>query len=88
MEFLESISSQTSSALENARLIDESQRTASRQQKLNELSEQFSRALTIEDILKTAVQEFGHLPSVSEATISLLPPEETNLGKNNEKRGR
>jgi len=88
MEFLESISSQTSSALENARLIDESQRTASRQQKLNELSEQFSRALTIEDILKTAVQEFGHLPSVSEATVSLLPPEETNLGKNNEKRGR
>jgi GAF domain-containing protein len=88
MDFLESISSQTSSALENARLIDESQRTASRQQKLNELSEQFSRALTIEDILKTAVQEFGQLPLVSEATISLLPPEDTNLGKNNGKRGK
>jgi GAF domain-containing protein len=88
MEFLRSISTQTSSALENARLIDETQRAASKEQKLNDLSVQFSRALTIEDILKTAVTEFGKLPSVSEASISLLPPEETNLGQSSEKRVR
>ena len=87
-EFLKSISDQTSSALENARLIDETQRSASKEQKLNYLSEQFSRALTIEDILKTAVTEFGKLPSVSEASISLLPPEDTNLGQAQERRVR
>jgi GAF domain-containing protein len=78
-EFLEAISTQTSMALENARLIDETQRSASREQKLNDLSSQFSRALTIEEILKSAVIEFGKLPSVSEASISLMPPEEMNI---------
>ena len=88
LEFLQSVTAQTSSALENARLIDETQRAASKEQKLNDLSVQFSRALTIEDILKTAVIEFGKLPSVSEASISLLPPEETNLQQSSEKRVR
>jgi len=85
LEFLQSISTQTSSALENARLLDETQRAAANEQKLNDLSSQFSRSLTIEEILKTAVREFGKLPSVSEASISLLPPEETNLGQAAEK---
>jgi GAF domain-containing protein len=88
MEFLKSISDQTSSALENARLIDETQRNAANEQKLNNLSTQFSQALTIEEILKTAVTEFGKLPSVSEASISLLPPEDVNLDQTSEKRVR
>lgn len=75
-EFLETISAQTSTALENARLIDATQRSAAREQQLNEFATQFSRALTIEEILKTAVTEFGNLPSVFEASIALLPPEE------------
>lgn len=87
-EFLRSISDQTTSALENARLIDETQRAASNEQKLNSLSTQFSRALTIEEILRTAVTEFGKLPSVSEASISILPPEETTLGQIAERRTR
>lgn len=79
MEFLESISTQTTVALENARLLEETQRAAAKEQKLNDLSTQFSRALTIEEILKTAVVEFGKLPSVAEASISLLPPEDINF---------
>lgn len=75
-EFLQTVSAQTSIALENARLLEETQFAAIQEQKLNELTSQFSRALTIEDILKTAVLEFGKLHSVSEATITLLPPEE------------
>lgn len=82
-EFLEAISAQTTTALENARLIMETQRSAAKEQKLNQLSEQFSRALTIEDILKTAVTEFGKLPSVSEASISLIPPEEIETSNPN-----
>lgn len=75
-EFLQTISTQTSIALENARLLEETQRAAAQEQKLNDLTSQFSRAITIEDILRTAVIEFGKLPSVSEASISLLPTEE------------
>lgn len=75
-EFLETISAQTTVALENARLIEETQLAALQEQQLNALTEQFSRAVTIEEILKTAVIEFGKLPSVSEASIALVPPEE------------
>ncbi|MEA5078673.1 MAG: GAF domain-containing protein [Anaerolineaceae bacterium] len=76
VEFLNSVSTQTTIALEHARFLEETQRSAAKEQKLNDLSEQFSRSLTIEEILKTAVVEFGKLPSVSEASISLLPPED------------
>lgn len=75
-EFLKSLSSQTIVALENARLIEESHLAALQEQQLNTLSQQFSRASSIEEILKTAVIEFGKLPSIQEASISLIPPEE------------
>ena len=75
-EFLKSISSQTIVALENARLIEESHMAALQEQQLNTLSQQFSRASSIEEILKTAVIELGKLPSIQEASISLIPPEE------------
>lgn len=75
-EFLKSLSSQTIVALENARLIEESHMAALQEQQLNTLSQQFSRASSIEEILKTAVIEFGKLPSIQEASISLVPPEE------------
>jgi len=79
LEFVESISSQTSIALENARLLSETQRAALQEQKINEITAQFSKALSIEEIIKSAVMEFGKLPSVSEASISLIPPEETDF---------
>ena len=75
-EFLDTISAQTTVALENARLIEETQLATLQEQQLNALTAQFSRAVTIEEILKTAVTEFGKLPSVSEASIALIPPEE------------
>lgn len=76
MEFMQAISSQITSALENARLLEETQRSAAQEQKLNQISAQFSRAQTIDEILRTAVAEFGRLPSVAEASISLIPPDE------------
>lgn len=79
LEFIESISSQTSIALENARLLSETQRAALQEQKINEMTAQFSKALSIEEIIKAAVREFGKLPSVSEASISLIPPDESNI---------
>lgn len=75
-EFLDTISVQTTVALENARLIEESHMAALQEQQLNALTSQFSRAASIEEILKTAVMEFGKLPSVHEASIALVPPED------------
>jgi GAF domain-containing protein len=75
-EFLQAISTQTSTALENARLLEETQRAAAQEQKLNQITAQFSRATTIDEVLRAAVNEFGNLPSVSEASITLIPPDE------------
>ena len=75
-EFLDTISVQTTVALENARLIEESHMAALQEQQLNALTSQFSRAASIEEILKTAVMELGKLPSVHEASIALVPPED------------
>ncbi len=73
MAFIDALTTQTALALENARLVQETERRAVQEQKLNAFSNRFNRALDIEDILKAAVEEFGQLPSVVEATIQLLP---------------
>lgn len=75
-DFLNSISVQTTVALENARLIEESQMAALQEQQLNALTSQFSRAASIEEILRTAVIELGKLPQIQAASIALVPPEE------------
>ena len=74
--FLDSIATQTAQALENSRLLEETQRRAMQERKLNELSALFNRALNVEDILKTAVTELGRLPAVAEVAIALTPPTE------------
>jgi GAF domain-containing protein len=79
IDFVEAISSQTALALENARLLSESQRRASQEQKVNQVSAKFSRSTNIEEILRSAVRELGHLPSVAEVSIRLLPADESSL---------
>jgi len=74
--FLDSVATQTAQALENARLLEETQRRAVQERKLNELSALFTQALSIDEILRTAVVELGKLPSVAEVAIALTAPEE------------
>lgn len=74
MAFVEAITTQTALALENARLLQETQRRAMQEEKLNQLSAEFSRAASIEEILKVAVQQLSQLPSVSEVIVHLIPP--------------
>jgi GAF domain-containing protein len=73
--FVDAVTTQTALALENARLLEETQRHAFEEQKLNEISEKFSQATNIEDILKSLVLELGDLPSVEDVSIHLVPPE-------------
>lgn len=72
MTFLEAISTQTALALENARLVQETERRVVQEQKLNEISARFSRTNDIESILKAAVEELGQLPFVNEVSVELV----------------
>jgi len=71
--FIENVTTQTAIALDNARLLHETERRAVQEQKLNELATRFSRALNIEEILRAAAQELGQLPSVAEVSVQLNP---------------
>jgi GAF domain-containing protein len=81
MEFVDAITTQTALALENARLIEETQRRAVQEQTLNKMTSEFSRAFTIEDILKTALRQMSQLPSVNEISLHLVQP---NMAQINE----
>ena len=72
MAFLDAIATQTALALENARLVQETERRVVQEQKLNEMSARFSKTNDIESILRAAVEEFGRLPSVNEVSVELV----------------
>lgn len=69
--FVDNVTTQAAIALENARLLHETERRAVQEQKLNELAARFSRAMTIDEIIRSAAQELGQLPSVAEVSVQL-----------------
>jgi len=71
--FVNNVTTQTAIALENARLLQESERRAIQEQKLNELASRFSRAVSIDEILRAAAQELGQLPAVADVSVQLNP---------------
>ena len=73
---ISAITDQMAQALENARLVEQTQLRAAQEEKLNEFSLLFSRAMNIDDILQMAVKQLGELPSVSEVSVELLPQRE------------
>ncbi len=75
LEFVEAVTTQTAIALENARLIDETQRKAFQEETVSHLSAEFSRGVNIEEIVTNAVKELSRLPAVSEVSIFLGAPE-------------
>lgn len=59
-------------ALENARLLEEAQSRASREQAIGEIADSLSRASEVETILQTTVEELGRrLSSTSSITIEM-----------------
>ena len=59
-------------ALENARLLDESQRRASKERVIGEISSKISAAANTENILRTAVAELGSIVPDTEITIQFI----------------
>ncbi len=71
--FIKNVSIQTAIALENARLLQETERRALQEQKLNELTNSFTRAITMDEILRAAAQTIGQLPAVAEVSVQINP---------------
>jgi GAF domain-containing protein len=68
---IESIASQASLALENARLVEDSQSSAARERLIAEISGKIWSSTSMDGILRTAAQELGKALNASEATIEL-----------------
>lgn len=84
-EMADKIAIQVALAIENARLLEESQRRASREQTVNELSSRFSRSLDVDTLLQNAVRELHLIPRVAEVSIYISPDEVTqNHNRNTE----
>jgi GAF domain-containing protein len=68
---VETVTNQAALALENARLVEQSQTAALREHQLAEITGKVWGSTTIEGILQTALSELGHALDLSEATIEL-----------------
>ncbi len=58
-------------ALENARLFEDAQTRAARQEILSQLTAQFTRTVNIDTLIKRATQDLGRLPNVAEVSIQI-----------------
>jgi GAF domain-containing protein len=75
---IESIAAQAALALENARLVEESQSIAMRERLANEVTSKIWASTTIDSILQTTVRELGRALEAAEVSI------EVSMGGNNE----
>jgi GAF domain-containing protein/HAMP domain-containing protein len=75
----EAVSERLSLALENARLIQESQRQALKEQTISEITSNIGSSINLENVLRTAVEELGRSIPGSEVIIK-LQEENTNGG--------
>jgi GAF domain-containing protein len=63
------IANQVALALENARLLEETQLRAAREQTISNMSSRFGQTTDMDTLLKLAVQELHQLPNITEASI-------------------
>jgi K+-sensing histidine kinase KdpD len=65
----EQVANQVALALENARLLEETQLRAAREQTISNMSSRFGQTTDMDTLMKLAVQELHQLPNVTEAAI-------------------
>jgi GAF domain-containing protein len=69
-------SEQVALALENARLYEEAQAHALREQTINALTASLSRSLDVETLLRSAVKQLGEVPGVWDVAIHIQSPQD------------
>jgi GAF domain-containing protein len=69
--WIQAIATQTALALENARLLEESQSAAMREKFVTEITNKIWSSTTIDGVLQTAVRELGKVLDATDATIEL-----------------
>jgi GAF domain-containing protein len=67
----ETISERLSVALDNARLIEESQRQAVKEQAIGEVTSKISASISLKNVLQTAVEELGRIMPGSNVVLQL-----------------
>ena len=70
-------SEQVALALENARLYEEAQARALREQTINALTASLSRSLDVETLLRSAVAQLGEVPGVWDVAVHIQTPQPT-----------
>jgi len=73
VQLLELLGDRLNQAIESARLFEETQKRAGREQAVNEFVTSLSGALDLDGLLQSAVRHLGILPNVAEATIRIDP---------------
>lgn len=71
LDIVKSITERLAIAAENARLLQESQERASKEQTIGEISAKIGASINLRSILQTAVEELGQVLPGSEVTIKL-----------------
>jgi GAF domain-containing protein len=71
---IEAVADQMALAIENARLLEDTQQRAEREQTLSEMTARFTRSLDIDTLLQTAVHDLGQLLQVDEISVYLGTP--------------
>jgi GAF domain-containing protein len=76
IDLLDTILEQLGIAMDSARLYQDSQRLAFREQLVGEVTGRIRQTLDLETVMRTAVEEIQRTLNLPEVVISLAPPEE------------
>lgn len=71
---VEEVTDRLALALENARLVEETQQRASREEMLSQMTARFTQSLDLDTLLRAAVRELGQLPRVAEVSVHVGSP--------------
>jgi GAF domain-containing protein len=75
MAMIQATAERAALALENARLLEDSQRSASKERVISDIAAKITGSITMDNILKTAVEELGQAIPSAEVVIQFQNPE-------------
>jgi GAF domain-containing protein len=81
---IEAVADQMALAIENARLLEETQRRAAQERVLSDITAQVRASTQVDTILRTAVREIGRALRASEGVIKLGSGNDSGSHSNNE----